>query len=254
MANFEDNFLMHTFNENSGNLLEKNLLATIDDNNYKKNLQEKLEEVFITQNYSTFKSSNDPVGLLLELKKRSPEKYQELKKEHASEIKNFIEERISKNRHKFLNELSVEEQFKIIEKSQPKNSDPTEPMTSFADDLHATIVDELGIDYENLEYYTAVNSHLDYCGVDAFLKFKYLDSKGKEKETRICLDITKNSMAGKMEQQKEKARAGGKSLSDIVVFAENENYSRKRPEDHDLMEKTAKEIIKIYKQKIEGRN
>jgi hypothetical protein len=156
MANFEDNFLMHTFNENSGNLLEKNLLATIDDNTYKKNLQEKLEEIFIIKNYSTFKSSNDPIGLLLELKKRNPEKYQELKNDYASEIKKFIEERVSKNRHKFLNELSLEEQLKIIEKSQPKNSDPTEPMTSFADDLHATIVDELGMEYEDLEYYTAV--------------------------------------------------------------------------------------------------
>ncbi len=254
MANFEDNFLMHTFNENSGNLLEKNLLATIDDNAYKKNLQEKLEEIFITKNYSTFKSSNDPIGLLLELKKRNPEKYQELKSDYASEIKKFIEERVSKNRHKFLNELSLEEQFKIIEKSQPKNSDPSEPLTGFADDLHATIVEELDIDYENLEYYTAVNSHLDYCGVDAFLKFKYSDPKGKEKEIRICLDITKNSVGGKMEQQKEKSRAGAKSLSDIVIFSENENYSRKRIEDKELIEKTAKEIIKIYKQKIEEKN
>jgi hypothetical protein len=57
-----------------------------------------------------------------------------------------------------------------------------------------------------------------------------------------------------MEQQKEKSRAGGKSLSDIVIFAENENYSRKKPEDHDLMKKTAKEIIKIYKQKIGENN
>jgi len=254
MNNFEDNFLMHTFNENSGNLLEKNLLATIDDRKYKKNLQEKLEEIFIAESYSVFKNSNDPVGLLLKLKRRDPQKYKELKEESSQKIKKFIEDRVSQNRHKFLKELSLEEQFKIIEKSQPNNSDPSEPLTNFADDLHATIVDELGIEYEDLEYYTAVNSHLDYSGVDAFLKFKYLDTEKKEKEIRICLDVTKNSVAGKIEQQKEKARAGGTSLSDIVIFTENENYSRKRLEDQELIKKTAKKIIEIYQQKMEGNN
>jgi hypothetical protein len=249
MSNFEDKFLRDTFGERGGQILEKNLCGPIDNNKYVKNIQEKLEEIFIIKNYSIFKTSNDPVGLLLELKKRDPQKYQELKDENSQEIKKFIEERVLKNRHRFLKELSLEEQFKIIEKSQPKNSDPSEPLTNFADDLHATMVKELDIDYEDLEYYTAVNSHLDFSGVDAFFKFKYLDSRGKEKYIRICLDVTKNTVVGKRQQEKDKILFGANSYSDLVVFAENENYLRKRPEDQALMETTAKKIIEIYQQK-----
>lgn len=250
MSNFEDKFLRDTFNEQSGNILEKSFLATIDDNKYIKNIQEKLEEIFITKNYSVFKNSNDPVGLLLELKKRNPQQYQELKNENLKEVKKFIEERVSKNRHKFLQELSLEEQFKIIEKSQAKNSDPTEPLTDFADDLHATIAQNLDIDYSDIEYYTAVKSHLDFSGVDAFLKFKYLDQNGQEKKIRVCLDISGNSAAGKAEQEKAKNKSGAKSLSDLIIFSEHEQYNRKR--DKNLIKETAQKIIEIYKEKIKN--
>jgi len=252
MNNFENNFIVKTFDESTGKLMEKNFLSKIDDKKYVKNLEEKLADLFIIKKYPEFKQKKDAIGLLLEYKRRSPKRYEELREEQAGDIKKFIEERILKNRHKFLSELDIEEQFKIIEKSQPKNSDPNEPVTNFADDLHATIVREMGISYEDLEYYTAVDSHLDFKGVDAFFNFRYKDEKGRNKKIRICIDVTRNSREGKMKQEEDRHLAGGSSLTDLVIYSETEKYNRSEKNDKDLINDSAIKIINLIKEKIKN--
>jgi len=51
---------------------------------------------------------------------------------------------------------------------------PSDPDPRFANDLHATIADKLGIeDYDLLKFYTAVGSALDhYHGIDAFFELE----------------------------------------------------------------------------------
>lgn len=72
---------------------------------------------------------------------------------------------------------------------------PTDPEPEFANDLHATIGELLGLqDLEQLEYYTALApegstlTSLDFDhGVDAFFELK--DSEGKKRE-RVTLDVS----------------------------------------------------------------
>ena len=77
---------------------------------------------------------------------------------------------------------------KAVESMQPWK-DPSDPTPEFANDLHATIADMLKLeDYKNLEFYTAVGSHLDiYFGQDAFFKCKLGDQ-----EIIVTLDLTAN--------------------------------------------------------------
>lgn len=79
---------------------------------------------------------------------------------------------------------SVEEVEKI------QIGDPSDPEAKFANDLHATIAEKLGLeDYTKLSFYNALGTSLDYYhGVDAF--FKYKDKEGNTH--RITLDLTKN--------------------------------------------------------------
>jgi len=83
-------------------------------------------------------------------------------------------------------ETEEEEARKAVEGLQPW-SDPSDPDPDFANDLHATVADQLKLeDYAELEFYTAVGSHLDVkFGIDAFFKFKAGD-----KEIVVSLDLT----------------------------------------------------------------
>jgi len=84
--------------------------------------------------------------------------------------------------------LSYNEAKKIAKQNQPY--DPTDPEPDFANGLHATVAEKLGLDdYQDLGFYTAVGSVLDYLhGVDGFFEYKTKD-KGA---IVVTMDITIN--------------------------------------------------------------
>lgn len=253
MFSIEKQIFNEGFNEREGQLAEKAYLGGIDENSYVKNFTQKLEEALIIES-EYFKDKNDPIGFLLELKETHPDLYQSLREEKAETINSFVTERIKKNRFKSVNKVSLRDQFNVIEKSQAKDSDPTEPTTNFANDLHATIVEGLDCEYEDVQYYSAVGTHLDYRGIDAFFKIKYIDWAGKKRKMRVTFDFTIASIEAKKQQQRDKIDSGAKNLNDMVIYAENNNYDRKRNEDAMLVKESAKQIINIYKRKVDDRN
>lgn len=90
--------------------------------------------------------------------------------------------------------------------------DPTDPMPRFANNLHAEVAQELGLeDWSELKLYTAVGSALDrYHGVDAF--FEYGDG-------RVTLDVTKNP-----------AKAEGYKPGVMIIGEEEFDYPVRRAE------------------------
>lgn len=150
-----------------------------------------------------------------------------------------------------MKELGSEKLFEVVKRSQFKNFDPCDPPTHFANDLHASIVEEMGVDYSSLEYYPATSSHLDYTGVDAFFIFKYIDEDLKEKRIRVCIDLSGDTFINKNEKLQEKIKPGAKSLSDLILFVEKEDYSRKREDDKKNIKDFSKKIIKVINEKIE---
>ena len=68
---------------------------------------------------------------------------------------------------------------------------PSDPEPRFANDLHATIAEKLGVDnYDDLRYYTALGTELDrFHGVDAFFE---LDIQGSTEPIIVTLDLTLN--------------------------------------------------------------
>lgn len=253
MFSGEERFFNTTFNEREGQIAEKAYLGTINDKSYVENFTQKLEEALIAGS-NEFKDKNDPIGFLLELKESHPEMYQELREQNLETIEAFVKNRIKENRFRAVNEVKLRDQFNIIEKSQGKDYDPSDPKTDFANDLHATIVEELGCEYEDVQYYSAIGTHLDYQGVDAFFKIKYIDWAGKKRKMRVTFDFTTASVEAKKQQQKDKKESGAKGLNDMVIYAENDRYNRKRNEDIMLVKESAKQIINIYKRKVEERD
>lgn len=84
--------------------------------------------------------------------------------------------------------IPFEKALSVVKFCQPW-ADPSEPEPRFANDLHASVAEELcPDDYSKLAFFTAVGSHLDrFHGVDAF--FEYKTEVGI---VRATLDITTN--------------------------------------------------------------
>lgn len=118
----------------------------------------------------------------LELKGREAEA------EYISKVRRQYSELFGKEYYSAFSEDDEKRAREAVEKMQPW-PDPSDPSPEFANDLHATLADKLGLeDYADLEFYTAVNSHLDlYFGQDAFFKIKIGD-----KEIIVSLDLTAN--------------------------------------------------------------
>lgn len=233
--------------ERKGAEIELNYLGSINNRKYIEEVEKNLYDFFVLKFISNakHKTKSDPEELLSRLKDEKINLYGEIKKEVKSKVDDIIENRVRKNRHIFLKELSEDEQFEVIEKSQ-FGADPSDPSTKFANDLHAVIAEKLKLeDYSDLEYYTAVNSHLDFCGVDGFFKLK-----NKDKNIRVCFDITGDSEFNKNEQRREKIRAGGRPFEAVLLSVDSnkEDYSRKR--DRDIVENFANKIITEVKRQV----
>ncbi|MDD4819185.1 MAG: hypothetical protein PHH27_03375, partial [Candidatus Colwellbacteria bacterium] len=208
--------------------VEKGCLGGINKKDYQENVERDLYSFYIKKinqdlddyfnDYMDQNPDKDPYSFLLEIQKENPARLEELKR-IQQRVKKIMDERVRSERLRFLGQIEIEDQFKIVEESQGEDFEPSEPKTKFAYDLHATIAEKLNLDnFEDLEYYTAVGTHLDNCGVDAFFKFKYQDEKGEEKFIRVCFDITINTPEGKRRQETEKRRAGETILTDLVLF------------------------------------
>lgn len=110
--------------------------------------------------------------------------------------------------------LPYKKALEVARKMQP--FDPTDPKPRFANDLHATVAEGLGIeDYGRLKFFTAVGTPLDVKhGVDAFLELKV------DKQThRVTLDVTTNP------------QKGDKHKADIVFFVPPDGYDLTNKED-----------------------
>ena len=241
------------FENKKGVEQEINYLGSINNRKYVENVESKLVDFLAVEYLIKNKSCKDPRSFLSWIKSEKKEMFERLKNEINFKLKNIMESRVVKNRYIFLREISEEDQFEIIENSQFGNFDPCDPATDFANDLHAMIIEEMGGEYSDLEYYPAQGSHLDYCGVDAFFKFKYLDENNKEDFVRVCLDLTSNSLENKNKLRDEKSRAGGKSLTDLTLFIKDEDYDRKKAKKEKIIEQFAEDIIKIIGEKIDSR-
>ena len=133
--------------------------------------------------------------------------------------------------------LPYRQAMEIVKKMQ--SFDPSDPNPPFANDLHATIADKLGLDdYGRLRFFTALESHLDFRhGIDAF--FEFTSEKGEN--IVVTLDVTKNIPF------KDTCKA------DVLILMPDQGLDPKddRKTYLDKVEETAKEIVAIIKNKID---
>jgi hypothetical protein len=255
--------------EQRGKELETNCLGSINSKKYKEKLAETMELLKIyTSIIWKEKKEEDPKARIyfdfdnismnavkekvLEKKRNDPEGYEKIKNEIKDKVRKKLNNSME-NKHHYL-DIPIEEQLKIVEKSQRNENDIFEPQQNFASDLHAHIAEELTPeDYSNLEYYTSVNSHLDWMGIDGFFKFKYKNKKGEEEQVRIPFDIcSKNEMIKRQEQSRKRALVSDSLSGDITILdmEGKEDYNRKNEEDQILMKIFTKRIIKEIKKQI----
>lgn len=126
----------------------------------------------------------------------------------------------------------------MIKESQP--FDPTDPEPRFANDLHATVAEKLGLDdYGQLQFYTAVSkTHFDvFHGVDAFFELR-LESEGG-RTTRATIDLTT--------RPKETWKA------DVLVTVPDEGFDLMDPEDkkkyHQCIEQAVQQLVAVLQAK-----
>lgn len=132
--------------------------------------------------------------------------------------------------------LTYRQAMEAVKKMQP--FDPSDPDPPFANDLHTTVAERLGLaDYSQLGFFTALGSHLDFFhGVDAF--FELRPEKGRKIE--VTLDITKNPL-------KDVGRA------DVLISMPDEGLDPKDDRKMYLkkLEETAKKIVAVIRRKTE---
>lgn len=234
--NWENKILGKIFNEKEGKIVERGCLSVVNKKNYQQNTERSLYNFYIKKiDFNLYKYFNNYLeqnpnknfeSFLIEIQKENLNQIEQLKKTQGK-VEKIMNERVRGERLRFLEEIEIEEQFKIVENSQGEDFEPSEPKTKFANDLHATIAERIELEnFEDLEYYTAIDTYLDNCGVDAFFKFKYQDKQGKEKFIRVCFDLTTNTPEGKTEQQTKKNEAREIILTDVVLFLSNDEVEK----------------------------
>lgn len=269
--NWYENKLLERIDGGSGKIVEENYLGNIDSDLYVEKYKEIMFDPILA--YKLYgKLTEDPRAMLKHCKEHHPEQYKRYKKEYKDVIEKEILSRLGK-KGKFSSELYNDEQFEIVEKSQKQynytrqNQDKDkddidkneefkdreydvarDPEKKFANDLHATIMEKLDMGCEDLEYYSAVDTHLDYCGgIDAFFKFYFKNEQGETDFVRVSFDITINTEDKKREQLDAKGYTT--ISSDLVVFVESENYRRSDDKAKKLIDKYSDEIIEIFKKR-----
>ena len=119
-------------------------------------------------------------------------------------------------------------------------TDPTDPEKEFANDLHASVAEEMTPeDYERLRFYTAVGSVLDrFHSIDAFMEFDLEDGD----TAVITLDVTTNP--NKLDYK-----------ADVIIHIPSEGVDRKvDPEEYEeALQKAVQNVLGMIKSKIEGK-
>ena len=129
---------------------------------------------------------------------------------------------------------------KTIQDNPENGIDPTDPEKEFANDLHASIAQELTPDdYTMLRFYTAVETVLDHFhGVDGFFEFDLED----DRTAIVTMDVTTNP--NKLVYK-----------ADVILHIPSDGIDRKiDPEEYDLvLKKTVREVMPVIKSKIKQR-
>ena len=101
----------------------------------------------------------------------------------------FGETREKERGHRHNGYLTYESSLAVVKATQGENN-PTDPDRPFANDLHATVAQELSPeDYSCVRFYTAIGSPLDfYHGVDGVIEFSLPDGSAFV----VTIDITTN--------------------------------------------------------------
>lgn len=131
------------------------------------------------------------------------------------------------------------ESAKNLVKRMQRWSDPSDPEPGFANDLHASLAEELNLDdFSELKYYTAVGSKLDYFHkVDAFFEWEVPNFDQKKCIALVTVDLTINPNKLK----------SGMYKADILVFIDDdvlddkEKYLRNMKEWSNKMSSVLKE-------------
>jgi hypothetical protein len=257
----------YNFEEKAGKELEIECLDVISYDTYLKNIEKKIEQQITKAEIGKGRMEiEESLEMMKKLERESPDTYDYFKRNIVQAVRKRMSF-IKKYKHAFLNDFELEEQFEIIEGSQKKGFDPTYPSRKFSSDLHDYVNESwtkqeesedrtgIEIDYEeDLEFYTATNSHLDYSGVDAFFKLKYKNKKGEDDFVRVTFDISMLDEFGKQKQIDEKIKNGGKYLADVVLLTYGKSdYSRKDKEWTNYVKSFGSKIAEKLKDKIKNK-
>jgi hypothetical protein len=243
--------------EKAGKELECNCLGFINDKKYLSLLKEKLELLeLIKRNFGYYDHKNPEHKKYLKffkrMKKENEEKYNDLRDEIADKI-NYRLAKTMNNKHKYLiliEEDEVSELIEMVEESQINEGNKTEPNLLFARDLHEYLAQELNLeDYNNLEFHTSTNTHIDACSVDGWFKYSYKDDNGQERDIRIMFDLTSKTLEQKLKEYREKRREGGKILSNLILSMPGQETYRPS-KDREIVAGFAKDIKKEIDRRI----
>ncbi len=126
-----------------------------------------------------------------------------------------------------------EDSIKFVKDNQI--GEPSDPSAWFANDLHATIAEELGLeDYGQLKFYTAIGSSLDkYHSIDGFFELQ-VDPENPDDVVRVTIDLTTNP-------EKNDYRA------DFIILVPREGLDRKDEDYRIVLAEHAREIASKLK-------
>jgi hypothetical protein len=119
---------------------------------------------------------------------------------------------------------------------------PSDPETPFANNLHATIAENLNLDnYEHLGYYSALGTELDrFHGVDAFFELRVV---GRRDPLRVTVDLTFNP-------HKDEYKA------DIILFVDEDDLDLTDQEGNEryqaLIQRSADKIASGFLRQIQA--
>jgi len=154
----------------------------------------------------------------------------------------FVEGRKKRDfgHEKYMSYRAAMQEVKDIQNNPENGMDPADPEKEFANDLHASIAQEITPDdYSKLRFYTAVETALDHFhGVDAFFEVD-LDNG---KTAIITLDVTTNP--NKLSYK-----------ADVILHVPSDGVDRKvDPEEYGLvLKKSIKEVMGVIKYKTRER-
>ncbi len=132
-----------------------------------------------------------------------------------------------------------QEALATVRENQP--GDPSDPEARFANDLHATIAEILGLeDYNQLRFFTAVGSTLDrFHGVDGFFELQ-TDHSDPAQVFRVTIDITINP------------QKGGQYKADHVIEVPTDGLDPKEDKEAfaALVNDTAQQIVRLLESQL----